>query len=159
MRYTLHTTLAVAGPIAAASLLAACAGHDRASPVSAKQPAAVVRTSSAGSSLWRLRSGLNVAALTCRGRSREAVAPAYRKMLTRHRLLLDATYKAEVSRRGMAFFDHEQTRVYNRFANQRSPEDFCRTAVHVATEANAMDSSNLSPAASRLLALLERGLR
>jgi hypothetical protein len=153
--------MAAVGLVAASGLLASCAGRSDESPrsASAAESRASASPGSAAPSVWGLRAGLNVAALTCRGRSRADVAPAYRRLLTHHRELLASAYQAERQRRGGAAFDREQTRVYNRFANQRSPESFCRTAANVAKQASEMDSARLRPAAPHLLAQLERGLR
>lgn len=109
-----------------------------------------------GAAVWNLRAGLNVAALSCR--RTPGVQRDYRKLLSRHKDLLAATYEAE-RRRGGSGFDRQQTRLYNRFANQRSPARFCQTAAGVAKEASAMESARLVPAASGLVARLERGLR
>jgi hypothetical protein len=87
------------------------------------------------------------------------VVGQYSRMLTRHRTILDAAYRAEQRRYGGASFDKHQTRLYNRFANQRSPERFCQAAASVAVRANGMDSATLSPASPRLLGELEGSLR
>ncbi|QPC99069.1 hypothetical protein [Qipengyuania soli] len=109
--------------------------------------------------IWRLRSGLNVAALSCRGRGVENVNGHYAQLLKRHSVLLDQTYRQEVARYGVAGLDRQQTKVYNRFAMQRSPQKFCGVAADVARQANAMSSAELSPASPGLVARLEGGLR
>lgn len=109
--------------------------------------------------IWRLRSGLNVAALSCRGRGVENVDGHYAQLLRRHSVILDQTYRQEVALHGVAGLDRQQTRVYNRFALQRSPQKFCGIAAGVAREANAMSSAQLSPASPALVARLESGLR
>ena len=132
----------------------------RARPVSAPQQSRAALPSVPASShaaLWRLRAGLNVAALSCRNRT--PVAPAYGRLLSRHRSLLAAAYQAEQRRLGVTAFDREQTRTYNRFANQRSPQDFCRSAAAIAGQAAAMPSTNLVPAARGLASQLESRLR
>ena len=53
----------------------------------------------------------------------------------------------------------KQTRTYTRFANQRSPQDFCRSAAAIAGQAAAMPSTNLVPAARGLASQLESRLR
>jgi len=80
-------------------------------------------------------------------------------MLSRHRALLAAAYKEEERRLGRAGFDRQQTRIYNRFANQRSPERFCQTASDLAKRANRMDSASLAPASRGMVSELERRLR
>ena len=110
-------------------------------------------------SVWKLRAGLNVAALSCKGRGRASVSGDYRRLLSRHRDLLAAAYKAEERRLGRAGFDRQQTKIYNRFANPRSPQRFCQTASDVAKRANRMDSNSLAPAARGMASELERRLR
>ncbi|MEZ5680580.1 MAG: hypothetical protein R3E14_04710 [Erythrobacter sp.] len=109
--------------------------------------------------MWRLRSGLNVAALSCRGRGVADVAGQYARLLNRHSTLLDQTYRQEVARHGVKGLDRQQTKVYNSFAMQRSPQKFCGVAAEVARQANAMSSVELSPASPGLVARLESGLR
>ncbi|WP_296679201.1 hypothetical protein [Novosphingobium sp.] len=104
--------------------------------------------------LWHLRAGLNVAALYCRGNGRERVAPAYAKLLSRHKGLLASAYAAEQRSQGRGF-DHHLTQVYNRFALQRSPKRFCAAAADVADEAAVMDSSTLARNAGTLLARID----
>lgn len=140
-------------------LLASCAGRGETQVASTGARSDGTVGASSSRMIWRLRSGLNVAALSCRGGSRAAVAPAYRRMLARHQRVFASSYRTEVSRYGMAGFDHDQTRVYNHFANQRSPQTFCSTAARVAQQAGSIDSASLPPAAPKLLAQLERGLR
>ncbi|MFM5917313.1 MAG: hypothetical protein ACKOOL_07255 [Novosphingobium sp.] len=101
-------------------------------------------------SVWHLRAGLNVAALTCKGRGRVSVRGPYGEVLSRHRALLAAAYSAEQQRQGNGF-DHAETRLYNRFSNQRDPARFCRDAASVARRAAAMDSVTLAANAGNLL--------
>jgi len=110
-------------------------------------------------SVWNLRAGLNVAALSCRGGGKANVAGEYRKMLSRHRDLLASAHKAEERRLGQAGFDRQQTKTYNRFSNQRSPQRFCQTASDLAKSANRMASAELAPASRGMVSQLERRLR
>lgn len=107
-----------------------------------------------GEAVWHLRAGLNVAALSCRGGGREKVAGAYSRLLSRHRTLLAAAYANEQRRYGGGL-DRHLTQVYNRFALQSSPEQFCSTAADVAGRAAAMDSAALSGQARQLLGELD----
>lgn len=108
--------------------------------------------------VWRLRSGLNVAALSCKAGQHEDVAPSYSQLLDRHKALLSAAYDAETQRHGARAFDRSQTRTYNQFSLQKSPAQFCQTAAEVAQQSVAMDSAGLSSNASQLVAKLEREL-
>lgn len=107
----------------------------------------------ANEAVWQLRAGLNVAALICKGKGRTSVAGDYARLLTRHKGLLSAAYAAEQKRRGSGF-DRHQTRLYNRYSNQRDPVGFCRDAAGVAGRAVAMDSPSLSRSASGLVSQL-----
>lgn len=122
-------------------------------PTMPTQPRTTVTTAQ-DEALWHLRVGLNVAALTCGRGGRASVAPAYARMLSRHRALLATAYAAEERRYGSGF-DRHQTQLYNRFSNQRSPERFCRSAAMVATRAAGMDSATLAGNARGLLAQLD----
>lgn len=105
-------------------------------------------------SVWHLRAGLNVAALSCRGSGRQKVAPAYARLLSRHRGLLASSYALEQRRHGSGL-DRHQTQLYNRFALQRSPERFCASAANVADQAVAMDSNALAKNAGSLLSRID----
>jgi hypothetical protein len=111
----------------------------------------------ASEALWGLRAGLNVAALSCRGKGRQPVVSGYTQMLARHRALLAAAYRQEQGRQGPAF-DRQQTRIYNTFANQRSPKRFCSAASAAADRVNRLDSAALATAAPALLVELKAAL-
>jgi len=119
----------------------------------APAPAPSLAVADPDEALWHLRSGLNVAALSCKGKGRTPVSGAYGRMLGRHRGLLSAAYAAEQRRYGKAL-DRHLTQLYNRFAFQRSPEGFCASAAAAANEAVAMDSRTLALQARRLLGRL-----
>lgn len=151
--------------LAGVLLLAACAGdkaaHSGKVASSARPAPAAPAAAPAGPlrgepSVWHLRAGLNVAALSCR--KTRGLESNYRKMLSRHAALLKASY-AEEQRRSGRKFDADQTRLYNRFSNQKSREKFCAAAAVVAQETSAMDSARLVPQSRVLLARLEKGLR
>ncbi len=139
---------------------AAVAPRPAAAPYrAAPQAYAPVARGSSSAALLRLRAGLNVAALSCRGRGMPAVIPAYGRVLTRHKTLLASAYRSETQRLGVAGLDRQQTRIYNQFANQRSPSDFCYAASAIANQAGNMDSPRLASASSGLAAQLESRLR
>lgn len=118
--------------------------------------AAPVKAAVPSEAVWHVRVGLNVAALSCRGKGRTPVAAAYRQVLSRHAKLLDAAHGAEQKRYGASGYDRHATRLYNRFANQRSPTRFCSTAAEVAKRAGAMDSAAFASAAPAMLGQLRR---
>lgn len=120
------------------------------------QPAAKVAAgipAQPSAAVWHLRAGLNVAALSCKGRGRVPVRGPYGQVLSRHRALLAAAYSAEQRRQG-GNFDRSETRLYNRFSYQRHPEQFCHDAASVARRAAAMDSPTLALNAGSLLSEL-----
>lgn len=122
-------------------------------------PAAPVSSVSNVGAVWRLRGGLNVAALTCRGRGLASVTPGYNRLLSRHAALFTQAHAEEQRRHGIAGFDRAQTRHYNRMAYQRSPVRFCATAAEIAGRAHAMESTRLAAAAPDLAGELEAALR
>lgn len=113
-----------------------------------------IAAADANEAVWHLRAGLNVAALMCKGRGRVSVAGDYSRLLTRHRSLLSAAYAGEQKRHGSGL-DRHQTRLYNRFSNQRDPAGFCRSASDVARRAVAMDLSTLARSAAGLVGALD----
>ena len=154
----------VAPALALLAALAACSGSKEkqvngryslpppptrtaAAPPATPRPAARVE---AGEAVWHLRAGLNVAALSCKGRGRTPVAGHYSRVLTRHKTLLTQAYVAEQRRYGKGL-DRHQTQLYNRFSNQRNPVRFCAAAASVAKRAAAMDSPGLASNARSLL--------
>jgi hypothetical protein len=166
MRRNIRTALAAAGTIAASLTLASCGHHPR--PVAAIRPVPIAAAPApigpapegpTSAMVWTLRSGLNVAALSCRGEGRQPVAAGYARLLTRHKALLAATYTLEQGRQGAGGFDHAQTRVYNTFSNQVSAPYFCEVARAVAQRANELDSAALAAEAPQLLAHLQVALR
>lgn len=144
-----------AAAIFAALLLSACSQSRPVAPPprSAGAPPRAPISAAADEALWHLRAGLNVAALSCGRGGRVSVAPAYTRMLSRHRALLASAYAAEERRYGSGF-DRHQTQLYNRYSNQRSPQQFCRNAASVAARAAAMDSPALAGNARALLSQL-----
>lgn len=151
-------------PLAVLALLAGCASRSEpqvaarkplppwpeapvAKPPPRQAPVALV---DANEAIWQLRAGLNVAALICKGKGRTPVAGDYARLLTRHKGLFAAAHAAEQKRRGSQF-DRHQTRLYNRYSNQRDPAGFCRDAARVAKRALAMDSPSLARSANGLV--------
>ncbi|MCW1431021.1 hypothetical protein [Novosphingobium sp. JCM 18896] len=168
MQRDIPAAIAAAGLAGASLMLGSCGLFDRpAKPAVASRPAArpaprpalFERRAEGSEAIWGLRAGLNVAALSCRGRGRQPVAPAYARMLTRHRGLLATAYREEQGRQGLGAFDRQQTRVYNTFANQASPARFCQAASTVAQRANALDSTQFASAAPHMLGELKASLR
>lgn len=140
--------------VAMLAALSACSHQQQPRLAQTRAPAAPLVSADPNEAVWHLRAGLNVAALMCKGRGRMSVAPGYARVLSRHQGLLAAAYQAEQRRQG-AGFDRHQTRIYNRFSNQRDPARFCRAAAGVAGQAAAMDSPMLARRAGDLLGELD----
>jgi hypothetical protein len=103
-----------------------------------------------GETVWHLRAGLNVAALSCRGKGRAPVAGHYSRFVGRHKALLAKAYAVEQRRHGKGL-DRHQTQLYNRFSNQRNPAKFCASSASVAKRAATMDSPALAANARTML--------
>jgi hypothetical protein len=165
MRHSIRVAAAVLVVVGTSITLGGCARHkhrvamSRPSPHVPTTPVIQPTPGDGAAAVWNLRAGLNVAALSCRGRGRQSVAGDYARLLTRHKALLAAAYRREQTRQGANAFDRQQTRLYNGFANQASPAHFCRTAGAVVQRAIGLDSAALSVAAPGLLGELRASLR
>lgn len=158
-----RTFLRVASAILLSTALVACSSTSQKQFV--KRPANNVRPVAAGEDLWHLRSGLNVAALNCRGPNIPNIAPAYNRLLRKHSLTLalaadveKARFRAK-GRNWQRSYDTHLTEVYNRFSNSRNRKAFCNVAAKVAARATAASPAELTHIASRSLDDLESGLR
>jgi hypothetical protein len=150
----------VALGLAALALLAGCArnatqqvnqGYSLPPPAQPQRPPDQAEP---GEAVWHLRAGLNVAALSCRGKGRTPVAKHYSRVLSRHKVLLAKAYAGEQRRFGKGL-DRHQTRIYNRFSNQKNPAQFCAAAATVAKQVIAMDSPTLAQRAPTLLGKID----
>lgn len=109
--------------------------------------------------IWHLRSGLNVAALSCKGKGVQTVHADYNRLLSRHRKLLDDAAAIEIARFGKGAYDTHITQVYNRFSNIRDRGKFCGKAVEIAQKANRTNSAEFASFASASLAELQSAQR
>lgn len=167
MKRTIRFAIAAMGIASISLALASCGRPDKRVAASRPTPrqsapprkAEAPSRGNASEAVWGLRAGLNVAALSCRGRGRQPVASHYARMLSRHRGLLAAAYRQAQARQSTSAFDRQQTRIYNTFANQTSPARFCNAASSVAQRANGLDSASFALAAPRLLGELRASLR
>ncbi len=129
----------------------------------ASRPAATINAKLSGNeAVWHMRSALNVAALSCRTKKAYSVAPAYNRMLTRHKAVLAAANTAEVApfraRYGAKWagpYDTHATRLYNFFAMPAGQAQFCITAAQVLAKTNAITPDALVDYAPKALAQLE----
>lgn len=104
---------------------------------------------------WHLRSGLNVAALACRGPDEAAIVAGYNRLLTDRKAELAEVYGA-VSREygSAAAFDAAMTRLYNGFAQPASQAMLCANALTVLDAAASYDRPLGEGFATAALAML-----
>lgn len=132
-------------------------------PVVATRPSAPINANlSANEALWHMRSALNVAALSCRTARTSAVAPAYNRMLARHKAVLAAAngaetgpFRARYGAKWQGAYDRHATQLYNFFAMPTAQAQFCVAAGQVLAKANAMSPDGLVGFAPAALAQLE----
>jgi hypothetical protein len=146
-----HKPQSIARPAATPKVAAPSRVADR--PV-----ASINRGLTPAETLWHLRAGLNVAAISCRGS--RTVAPAYNRMLGQHRAALAIAASSEQARFGAGAAnvkqnDRHQTQLYNFFAGPRGQAGLCRSAASVLARINAMNGAQLNQAAPRALAEVE----
>lgn len=132
-------------------------------PIVANRPSAPINANlSANEALWHMRSALNVAALSCRTAKTSGVAPAYNRMLARHKAVLAvanaaevAPYRARYGAKWSGAYDVHATRLYNFFAMPTAQLQFCGAAGQVLAKANAMTPDAIVGYAPIALAQLE----
>ena len=107
--------------------------------------------------VWHVRAALNVGALTCRG-GYDALVTDYNLLLYQHDALLSRAYAFEENRLAESELDRHLTQIYNRFANQHSPQGYCRAVQAVLAQARAADAVGFSMAAPEWLDVLEQAL-
>lgn len=131
--------------------------------VSAPRPVATINANLSGNeAIWHMRSALNVAALSCRTRKTAGVAPAYNRMLTRHKAVLATANAAEVApfrarygAKWAAPYDTHATKLYNFFAMPTAQAQFCAAATQVLVRINAITPEALVDYAPKALSQLE----
>lgn len=121
------------------------------------------RSLSAAATLWHLRAGLNVAALSCRGPEGDAIVAGYNAMLTRHKATLAAAESALAAEfRGSgaadwrAAYDDAMTRLYNYFSQTPARPAFCAAATRVLADTAALAPGMLQTAAGPGMAALDQ---
>ncbi len=130
--------------------------------VPSKPSASINANLSEQEALWHLRSGLNVAALSCRTGKLAGIASSYNRMLARHKAALAAANAAEIApfraRYGAKWssaYDTHATRLYNFFAMPTSQAQFCVTAHQVLAKATVMPPDSITSYAPVALAQIE----
>jgi hypothetical protein len=150
---------AIAALAIAAFALSACSSdrHAARSPGKASPPAAAAGPLGARQAeyVWHLRSGLNVAALNCRGRGNANVASGYNRMLSRHRSILADAARQEQARHPGRAYDSHITSVYNRHALIRNHRHYCAEAQAIVGRINTASSAELARMAPAALDQLD----
>ena len=132
-------------------------------PAPATRPVATINANlSPNEALWHMRSALNVAALSCRTKKTVDVAPAYNRMLARHKAVLalansaeEAPFHARYGAKWAGPYDTHATRLYNFFAMPTAQAQFCIAAAQVLAKTNAIAPASLTNFAPTALAQLE----
>jgi transposase len=113
--------------------------------------------------VWHMRSALNVAALSCRGGTREAaIIAAYNAMLKVQKAplakalrLTETRFKAERGKTWQADYDSHMTRVYNFFAQPAAQGRFCEVSAEIIAEGGAGVPADFPAVAAAALPRLE----
>jgi hypothetical protein len=112
--------------------------------------------------LWHLRAGLNVAALSCAQRTGPAIIADYNAFLKAKQALLDQAYKslsADYRAKGgnwQRSLDADMTRLYNHFASPTAQAAFCDAAAVQVKRAIAAPPADWQLWAAETLAALDR---
>lgn len=112
---------------------------------------------------WHLKTGLNVAAIGCRGPEEATLVAAYNQIIKSHTRTIQAAEKkviADLSKAtgttGVKERDRLSTQLFNYFAQPPAQAEFCRRAVGLAQTVATTPSAQLVPnAAAQLMTLDE----
>ena len=107
---------------------------------------------------WNLRSGYNVAALSCQGPARDEITANYVLFLKRHAKALaaanrkiDAEWKAKYGARFVTEREKYMTNVYNHFALPPTLDAFCRAALAMSRDEKLIKVGELDAFSARSL--------
>jgi hypothetical protein len=146
----------------ASLMLSACSSGKSVKAVRGKSPppaTAGLMTARQAEDVWHLRSGLNVAALNCRGRGIANVAPGYNRMLSRHRTIFASAVQSEQARYPGRAYDSHITQVFNRYSLIRNHRLYCAEVQAIVGRANTASSPELVRMAPAALDQLEAAQR
>lgn len=154
--------------LAAAALLSACATRTPPPPPPERPAPAPVplspihRDLEPYETLWHLRAGLNVAALSCAQRVGPAIITDYNAFLKARQALLTRAYEslsADYRAKGgnwQRTLDSDMTRLYNHFAAPTAQAAFCDAAASQVKRAIAAPPADWEQWAAETLAALDR---
>lgn len=148
-------------------LFAACATRPPAPPPPRPVPPVAIELSpihrdlSDLETVWHVRAGLNVAALSCQSRSGGGIVTDYNGFLKAKQGLLTAAYEAKADRyraqggNWQRALDTHMTQLYNHFAQTADQAAFCATAASELKRAIAADPDSFRAEAGAMLARLD----
>ncbi|NJS15434.1 MAG: hypothetical protein HC788_13550 [Sphingopyxis sp.] len=112
---------------------------------------------------WQLKTGLNVAAIGCRGGNEAALVAAYNQIIKNHTRSIQAAEKkviadlAKANRTtGVKERDRLSTQLFNYFAQPPAQTEFCRRATVIAQTVATTPSAQLIANAESQLATLDQ---
>ena len=105
--------------------------------------------------LWHVRTGLNVAALSCRGANEATIVAQYNALLHDRKAALAEAHAALLSDQGQAGYDEAMTRLYNYWARPAVQDDFCAAAAHVLAETAGIAPTTIDSFATGAIARLD----
>jgi len=111
---------------------------------------------SGDAALWHVRTGLNVAALGCRGADATAVVDQYNALLENKKAALAGAHQALLTRYGQAGYDEAMTRLYNYWAKPVVHDQFCAAAANVLARSAAVTPATIDSFATTAIAELDR---
>ena len=123
------------------------------------------RALSAAGNIWHLRSGLNFAALGCRGAQQEAIVAGYNAMLSAQKPILAGAertllveYRSTGGASGRSGYDDAMTRLYNYWSFSAARQGLCATAARVAADAATVPQAEFAEFAAARLPELDRAV-
>lgn len=112
---------------------------------------------------WQLKTGLNVAAIGCRGPEEATLVAAYNQIIKAHTRTIQATEKKVIAELGKANGttgvkerDRLSTQLFNYFAQPPAQRQFCERAVGLAQTLATTPSAQLTVNAATQLATLDQ---
>lgn len=120
------------------------------------------RNLSPAGQVWHLRSGLNVAALACRGTQEATMVAQYNTLIATQKAPLKSaqdTLAREYKSGGGDWqdrLDDAMTRLYNFFSQSFARDDFCAASAATLADAQTVTAAGLAEFAANRLPLIEK---
>jgi hypothetical protein len=127
--------------------------------IPARLPGGSYATPNAGlttdAALWHVRTGLNVAALGCRGANAATIVAQYNILLEQKKAALAKAYAAVLAAKGQVGYDEAMTRLYNYWAKPVVHDEFCAAAANVLARSAAVTPATIDSFATTAIAELD----